>query len=221
MNQETYAIIENYMLEMMEDSAHDYLHIYRVLYQALDIATNYKDVNNDVLIASCLLHDIGRQVEFENPNLCHAEEGGKMAYKFMKTLGWEENLCVHIRDCIRTHRFRTDNIPQTIEAKILFDSDKLDVAGALGIARSLIYKGQVGEPIYTVDKNNKVQNGWEINAPESFFKEYHIKLIKLFDCFYTKEANAIAKKRKLIVIQFYEELMREVSIDDLRNKLKF
>lgn len=82
MDKKTFQVIENYMLDMMNDSAHDSLHIYRVLYQALRIARGYDKVNRDILIASCLLHDIGRMKEFQNPQLCHAVEGGEMAYSF-------------------------------------------------------------------------------------------------------------------------------------------
>lgn len=219
MNKKTYSIIEKYMLNKMKDSAHDYLHIYRVLYRALEISCNYDDINKDVLIASCLLHDIGRQAQFDNPSLCHAKEGGKMAYEFLKEIGWKEKECIHVQDCISSHRFRVDNPPKTIEAKILFDSDKLDVTGALGIARSLIYKGQVGEPIYTIDKNNKVQDGSEEDAPESFFKEYHYKLKKLYNHFYTEEARNIAQTREMMTISFYDELLAEVDIDGLKELL--
>jgi uncharacterized domain HDIG len=215
MNKETYRKIENYMLEMMGDAAHDSLHIYRVLHQSLFIAKAYNEVNRDVLIASCLLHDIGRAAQFQNPKLCHAVEGGKMAYTFIKEMGWNEILCSHIQDCITTHRFRTDSHPTTIEAKILFDSDKLDATGALGIARSLIYKGQVGEPLYIVDENSNIQDGNDSSAPESFFKEYHFKLIKLYNRFYTKEANAIAQRRKKHTTYFFDGLMEEVDISDL------
>ena len=220
MNKEFFQILENYMLEMMGDSAHDSLHIYRVLYQSLKISEAYKEVNRDVLIASSLLHDIGRDSQFQNPRLCHAVEGGKMAYAFMKKMGWNENLCAHIQDCITTHRFRTNDPPKTIEAKILFDSDKLDVTGALGIARSLIYKGQTGEPLYTVDRKNQIQDGREPNSPESFLKEYHLKLIKLYDCFYTKEATEIAQKRKKLTTYFYNELMEEIAMKDLSELLR-
>ena len=77
MTKEVYEIIERYMLEMMKDSAHDRLHIYRVLNQALIIAEKYEDIDREVLIASCLLHDIGRQAQFFNPSVCHAVEGGE------------------------------------------------------------------------------------------------------------------------------------------------
>ena len=80
MTKDMYRVLEEYMLSCMDDSAHDREHIYRVLYNALRIAKTEKDVNYDVLIAACLLHDIGRKEQFENPELCHAMVGGEQAY---------------------------------------------------------------------------------------------------------------------------------------------
>ena len=59
MKTKDYRLIEAYMLSCMRDSAHDREHIYRVLYAALDIASFEEPVDSDVLIAACLLHDIG------------------------------------------------------------------------------------------------------------------------------------------------------------------
>ena len=59
MNKETYCLLENFMLDCMEDTAHDKEHIYRVLFNALEIAKTESNVNYDILVAACLLHDIG------------------------------------------------------------------------------------------------------------------------------------------------------------------
>lgn len=61
MTRETYTMLENYMCSCMTDIAHDKEHIYRVLYRALEIAEEEPGTDYDVLIAACLLHDIGRQ----------------------------------------------------------------------------------------------------------------------------------------------------------------
>lgn len=60
MNKETYCLLENFMLSCMEDAAHDKEHIYRVLYNALEIAKTEDKADLDILTAACLLHDIGR-----------------------------------------------------------------------------------------------------------------------------------------------------------------
>jgi len=41
-------------------------------------------------------------------------------------MGFSEDFAAHVRACIRTHRFRRNDPPASIEAKILFDADKLD-----------------------------------------------------------------------------------------------
>lgn len=139
-----------------------------------------------------------------------------MAYDFLKSLGWEDSLCIKVKECITTHRFRNNNRPNSIEAKILFDSDKLDVTGALGIARSLIYKGYVNEPLYVLN-NGVINMGEKAEDPESFLKEYHFKLTKIYDGFYTKEALLIARERKTHMNSFVKELLDEISVFHLDN----
>lgn len=200
---------EAYMLSQMNDSAHDCQHIYRVLYSALDIAESENDVDIEVLVVACLLHDIGRKKQFENPSLCHAMEGGEIAYDYLIQQGWNKDKANHVKKCIISHRYRTDNPPDSIEAKILFDADKLDATGAMGIARTLIYKGQVNEPLYLVDDNGFVLDGTDSESL-SFFQEYNFKLKNLYDKFFTKRGGEIANQRRATAVNFYENIYGEV-----------
>ena len=209
MNRETYSLIENYMQSCMKDSAHDKEHVYRVLYNALEIAKTEENVDYDILIAACLLHDIGRKEQFENPELCHATVGSEKAYQFLLEQGFATEYCEQVKHCIQTHRYRKSNPPACLEAKILFDADKLDVAGAIGIARTLVYKGTVGELLYSVLSNGEVSNGENDSTP-SFFQEYKYKLEKLYDNFYTQRGGELAKKRQQAAIQFYNHMYEEV-----------
>jgi uncharacterized protein len=209
MDKVQYEKIENYMKECMKDSAHDKEHIYRVLYLSLEIAKNEMEVDMEVLIASCLLHDIGREAQFKNPTLCHAIIGGEMAYEYLIKSGWNTQKAEQVKNCIATHRFRSDNPPNTIEAKILFDSDKLDVTGTLGIARTLLYKGKVSEPLYSVDYNRNVLYGANDENP-SFFHEYNFKLKNLYSRFYTQRGTQIAKEREASAVAFYNSILSEV-----------
>lgn len=220
MNRETYFLLENFMLSCMEDTAHDKEHIYRVLYNGLEIAKTEKNVSYDVLIAACLLHDIGRKEQFENPALCHAAVGSEKAYKFLLKHGFDMRYAEHVKQCIQTHRYRKNNQPQSLEAKILFDADKLDVSGAIGIARSLLYKGIVSEPLYSVLPNGLVSTGENDDTP-SFFQEYKYKLENLYSKFYTKKAAAMGKERQHIAVEFYNRLYEEVnsSYEDGINEL--
>lgn len=197
----------------MEDSAHDREHIYRVLYNALEIAESETETDYDVLITACLLHDIGRREQFENPALCHAVVGGEKAYRFLTEHGFDSAFSGKVRHCIQTHRFRRNMQPESLEAKILFDADKLDATGALGIARPLQYKGNVAEPIYTRLPDGSISDGTQDDAP-SFFHEYRFKLEKLYGAFYTVKGSQLAQERRKIAMAFYESLYREVSLGD-------
>lgn len=211
MKKEQYLLIETYMLSCMEkDTAHDKEHIYRVLYTALDIAQEQRAVDYDVLICACLLHDIGRREQVENHSLCHARVGAEKAYAFLRENGFEEAFCAHVRDCIRTHRFRTGDSPQSIEAKILFDADKLDVSGAMGIARTIAFKGQHGEPLYSRTQDNRISDGTGDKTP-SFFQEYKYKLEHIYDKFYTERGAALARARQSTAADFYNRMFAEIS----------
>lgn len=210
MDRATFSLLENYMASCMEDSAHDREHIYRVLYNALEIAGAEEQVDYDVLICACLLHDIGRKEQFENPALCHAEVGGEKAYRFLLEHAFSECFAEKVRACIQSHRYRKNNSPQSIEAKILFDADKLDACGAIGIARTLIYKGQVSEPLYSLLPNGQVSSGEQDRQP-SFFQEYKYKLEGLYSQFYTKRGREIAGHRQAAAQTFYNSIVREVS----------
>lgn len=209
MKQEIYHEVEQYMLECMKDSAHDKEHVYRVLYMALDIAKQEDNVDRDILIIACLLHDIGREEQFKDNSLCHAKVGSEKAYDYLVHHGFDEKTANHVRECILAHRFRSNNPPASIEAKILFDADKIDVTGAIGIARTFLYQGVVSEPLYSVDKDGNVLDGTK-DTEGSFFQEYKFKLEKLYDKFYTRRATEIALERKQAAVSFYNNMLKEV-----------
>lgn len=209
MTKEIYQLLENYMLSCMDVAGHDPEHVYRVLYNALQIEKNTAGVDTDILIAACLLHDIGRKEQSENPALCHALVGGEKAYIFLLENGFGETFAQRVKDCIQTHRFRKNRQPESIEAKILFDADKLDVTGAIGIARTLAYEAEVGEPLYVKRADGSICDGVGTDIP-SFFHEYKFKLEKLYERFYTEAGRNMAQSRKQIAVDFYHALYREV-----------
>lgn len=222
MTKETYHLLETYMLSCMGDSAHDKEHVYRVLYTALEIAeeNNAKldekevalpgeQVDMDILITACLLHDIGRKEQFADSSLCHARVGAQKAYAFLIENGFAADFAEQVRDCVETHRYRQNNPPKSMEAKILFDADKLDVTGAIGIARTLVYKGRVEEALYSLDEKGQVSDGRGDKIP-SFFQEYKYKLENIYDHFYTIKGAELAEERQKAAVAFYESMLNEV-----------
>lgn len=202
-----FQTVEAYMRTCMEDSAHDAQHIYRVLYAALELAQDTQ-ADLDVLITACLLHDIGRQEQFADPSICHAVAGAEKAAAFLKSLSMPEDFIGAVCHCIRAHRFSKKSPPETLEAKILFDADKLDVVGAMGVARTLLYQGTMAQPLYTLTEDGFVSDGTDTDTP-SFFQEYKRKLERLYDGFLTEKGQQAALRRKAAAVDFYNALLQE------------
>lgn len=219
MNRQTYDLLERHMLSCMDpgDYSHDPEHIYRVLNTALDIASHEENVDSDVLICACLLHDIGRRAQADNPALCHAQVGADMAREFLTGAGFGEAFSDRVADCIRAHRYRSGASFGSIEAKILYDADKLEAAGALGVARTLLYGGKYGEPLYTRNADGSICDGTG-DCPDSFMHEYQYKLRKIYGRFNTARAAEIAEARRHTAERFYTDLLDEVRSFDESGK---
>jgi len=211
MNKVNYKKIEKYMLSCMKscDIAHDAEHIYRVLYNALEISKEY-DVDKDVLIASCLLHDIGRNLELNETGSNHSDEGGKLAYEFLISNGWPKSKANHVKDCIITHTYQLNMLPESIEAKIVFDADKLDLSGAIGIARYIAYSGIVSQQLYSMAESGGLLSV-EQDKESSFFKGYHLELKNIDDRLHTPEAKKMFVERKKEHSDIYNRLLNEVT----------
>ena len=212
MDRQSWQLLNEYMLSCMQDSAHDMQHVRRVLYNAIEIAKGEDNVDMDVLLTAALLHDVGRADEKADPGADHAVTGGERAYRLLTEtpeLAFSRDFSEHVRQCIRTHRFRRNDPPASIEAKILFDADKLDVCGVVGIARTLMYSGAHDRPIYTTNPDGTIRDGAG-DMEDSFFREYKFKLEGMYDRFLTKRGAELAAQRQRSAVAFYEALLHEV-----------
>lgn len=199
--------------------AHNLDHVFRVYNLCLLISKYEKDVDLDILIPAALLHDIARVEESQDKTgeIDHAILGSEIAEGILKQLGYGEEKIEKIKHCIVTHRFRTGNEPKTIEAKILFDSDKLDVIGASGIARTFMLAGQFGQRL-TLDgtlneylNKNTVENGrLKDVSKHSPFIEYEVKFKKIPDKLYTNKAKEIGKERIKFMDEYFNTLKLEI-----------
>jgi uncharacterized protein len=162
-----------------------------------------------ILIAAALLHDIGREYQLKHKGSDHALIGAQIAFDFLVSIGWSIDDSHHVKGCITTHRFRNNSIPETIEAKILYDADKLDVIGSLGIARTLLYNGATARPLYSVDSCGHVVDGHK-DTNESFFSEFNVKLNNVHTRLFTDHAKKIATERIAAATAFYDNLYSTV-----------
>jgi uncharacterized protein len=163
----------------------------------------------DILSSAALLHDIGRVHETANKGeICHALKGAEMARRILNELNFPNHKIKEIVHCIATHRYRGDNIPQTLEAKILFDADKLDSIGAIGIGRAFLFAGQFGAKLHN---NNSCIDGSEpYSVEDTAYREFKVKMCNIKDRMLTQEGKRLAHERHAFMEIFFKRLEKEI-----------
>ncbi len=205
MTKELFNIIENYMKLCVKESAHDREHIYRVLGNCLKIAEQEDNVDYDILLTAALLHDIGRDGQKKK----HNEIGAEMAKEYLGMIDFPVEKISAVHNAILTHNNESYGKQETIEAKILYDADKLDAIGIMGISRSLIGIGNYNNPMYVI-KDSKIDIDENCDT-DTFVRYYKRCLAKNYDRFYTQTARNIADSQKKIDTDFFNSLLSLVN----------
>jgi uncharacterized protein len=193
-------------------SSHDFSHIERVFKLALMIG-EHEQADLKILGIAALFHDLARAAEaISGGEICHAVAGAKMAAEILAGLNEDPIQITAICDCIATHRFRDDNLPQSIEAKCLYDADKLDSLGAIGVARAYLWLGENGGAVYSSRSEwEKIDSNSNLPEDDSLQREWHIKLKYIQKKLFTTTAKEIALKRSATMEKFLHTLEREVA----------
>jgi uncharacterized protein len=167
----------------------------------------------EIIRAAALLHDVADAAPGdEGLRDEHELASANFAANTLRDEGWDEAHIERVLHCIRSHRYRGRERPETLEAQILFDADKLDVMGAFGIARTIGYALQAGQPIYAVPSKAFRQNGeLEVDEPHSAYHEYLQKLRHVADRLYTQPAKSIGAERHRLLESFFDQLVAEAN----------
>jgi len=192
--------------------SHDFSHAERV-YRLVERIADSEGADLFIVRMAALLHDIGRAEESKNNNAedIHEELSVRMAGPILDGLGVSSDKKDAILHAIATHRHRRGGEPRTLEAKCLFDADKLDSLGAVGIARSYLWLGEHGRSVYYPEEEyagvDPKNNSAEVDSTQ---REWHIKLKGLKDKMYTVTGRKIAQERHDRMARIIDEIEKEV-----------
>ena len=194
------------------DAVHDFSHIERV-YRMAERLAKEEGADLEIVRAAALLHDADGTTPGSESRLEHHLRSAEIAGSVLTAEGWPEERIIAVQHCIRAHRFRDDREPPTtIEAKCLFDADKLDVLGAIGAVRATVYAALAGTPFYAKPSETFMLTG--IKEPGELHSAYHehlFKLRKVESRLFTLTAKKIARERTRYLEEFFERLIREIN----------
>lgn len=211
--QSSLPCLEEAVRQRLADSprCHDWDHTSRVVVTARKLA-RLESADEAVVTYAALLHDIGRAAEESNPaESCHAELGAQGVPGILRDSGVEDaTFIAHVSECVRTHRYRKrdEKHPETLEARIVFDADKLDSIGAIGIGRAFHFAGRVGARVHNTRREALESD--EYSEEDTAYREFLVKLQHLSEAMLTEAGRQLAVERHRFMVTFFNRLNEEV-----------
>ncbi len=195
------------------DPVHGFDHVMRVYKMAERLAL-VEGADLEIVQAAALLHDVdsSQLSAVSGQRKSHHHSAAEFAQMILKSEDWPEERIQAVAHCIRAHRFRDDREqPQTLEAQVLFDADKLDAIGAIGAVRSIAYAVLAEQPLHTEPSQQFLDNGKkEVDEPHTPYHEHLFKLSKLKERMYTPSGRALAEERHQFLDSFFEQWQAEL-----------
>lgn len=193
------------------DPVHGFNHILSVYKMAERLAEN-EGADLEIVQAAVLLHD-AEGPGVGDTRLEHQHASASFAGQVLAAEGWPVERIEAVQHCIRAHRFRDQSErPQTLEARVLFDADKLDAIGAVGAVRAIAYAVLAEQDLYRAPSEQFLRTGEkEPGEAHSPYHEFIFKLSKLKDQMFTQSGRRIAAQRHAFLETFFLQLAAELA----------
>ncbi|MBS1368423.1 MAG: HD domain-containing protein [Lentisphaeria bacterium] len=191
---------------------HDYDHTRRVLNNALLLAEELPGADSRVVRMAALLHDVARPEEMsEKGKVCHAVLGAELVIPLLRDAEFEPDFIRHVSSAVLTHRYRANRIPASLEAEIVYDADKLDSLGAVGIGRAFLFAGREHARLHNTE--DEAVNSPAYSREDTAYREYLVKLRKLPAGMLTEPGKRIALERARFMTDFFKRLNEETGLN--------
>ncbi len=189
------------------DGSHDTSHLARVWANArLILAEEGGDA--ELLAAAVLLHDCVR-VEKSSPLRPQASRlAAERAREILGAMGWRADRVEAAAHAVAAHSFSAGIAPETREARILQDADRLEAIGAIGVARCFYTAGRMGSLLYDADDPRAERR--PLDDRSYAIDHFRAKLLTLEGGFRTPAGTRLARERTQVVADFLAAFEREV-----------
>lgn len=163
----------------------------------------------EVIQIATLLHDIWRKEQDKCKwKVCHAEIWAKKAKEILKDYNIASEKLENIIHCIESHRSRWSKKPETLEAKIVYDADKLDSIWAVWIGRLFLFAWEIWAKLHNKDVD--IEKTKAYTKEDTAYREFLVNEKKIKDKMQTSEWKKLAQERHEFMVQFFDRLNQEV-----------
>ncbi len=194
--------------EMVQDLAHDINHVLRVVKTAKLLCRKESAVE-EIVIPAAYLHDcfsFGKN----HPNRSQSSKiAADKAISFLGRIAYPSEYLDAIHHAIVAHSYSAGVSPETLEAKIVQDADRLDALGAIGIARCIQVSSELGRPLYA-----SIDPFCASRPPDDSLytvDHFYTKLLSLAGAMNTSAAKAEAELRSAFMRDYLRQMEAEVN----------
>ncbi|EGQ7974297.1 HD domain-containing protein [Vibrio parahaemolyticus] len=208
LNQFEPLFLEFMQQEMQVDAAHDIEHVKRVVKTAKQLC---EEENADIAIVlpAAYLHDCFTYPK-DHPNRKQSSAiAAKKAIAYLESIQYPQHYHDAIAHAIEAHSFSANIRPNTLEAQIVQDADRLDALGAIGVTRCIQVSTQFNAQLY--NDNDMFAKERELNDKQFTVDHFQTKLFKIVDTMNTESAKLEANKRKAFMQTYLKQLHDEVT----------
>lgn len=190
------------------DAAHDLAHLRRVWGNCQKIARAEGGADMVVLMAGAYLHDLVNLPK-DAPNRREASRlSAEAAVAWLRGTDFPAAKLEAVAHAIAAHSFSAGIAPETHEARILQDADRLEALGAIGLARLFAVAGQMGAQLY--DPADPLAQRRALDDKAFALDHLEVKLFPLVETMQTATGREIAEERAEWVAAFRSRLLREI-----------
>ena len=187
---------------------HDFDHTLRVLHNAELLLQEeaHSEFEKNAVILAALLHDVARPEELESEGkLCHARLGAEKVPPILHSLGCSDpDMVSAVSHAVGRHRYRGKDAPVTLVDKIIYDADKLDSIGAVGIGRAFHFAGRIGAKLHNSEEAALHSDSY--SPEDSAYREYLVKLRHVSQRLFTESGKRHAAERLEYMHEFFRRM---------------
>ncbi len=190
------------------DGSHDVHHSRRVLRMAMRIARAEGGADAVTLACAAYLHDLVNLPK-NHPDRSRASAmSADAARPILRDLGIDEARIEAACHAIETHSFSAGKKPQTLEARILQDADRIEALGAIGIARAFYIAGMLGSGLF--DGGDPLAEHRPLDDKKFALDHFEVKLWSLATTMQTDAGRRLAQERTQYMRDFVAQLVGEL-----------